>query len=221
MAYNGYPFRGTTDDGSSSPRRHLSEVSDSTLVNVQSCERAFPDLSDGRNVPLTPAQTHLLANARSSSATSRSLKQVKEELVEKAKDVSDDVYQPPIPTTRCLQQFAQVVARKVDPVVQERKDTRLRAADAERRIHDQTLLALRQWVESKDSEASWGGVLNRFFTFWRTPQLPDSDQLIDLTLHHYPLRGDLTVYVCDFGEDRFEKHEVAFSDLDQCKLSSL
>jgi hypothetical protein len=206
MAYNGYHFRRSTDHSLFTAERHLSEaskISDTNSINQRSRGRAALDSSDGRPVLLTPAEMHFHATKRRSLTTSHtpSLNQAAEELAKQVDASSSNVYDPPVPTTRCLQQFSKVVAREVDPDVKSAKDARLRAAITERKIHDETLSALRKWVALKEAESSWSSTINYCFNFWHHPRVPDTDQLVDLALYHYPLRGNVTVYVCEFGDN--------------------
>jgi hypothetical protein len=191
--------------------------------------------SSSRTLSLTPAQAQRLIESRSGSSTSRTPSPNKRTLTGNIDEVPsdeewedekggetdlagllDDPYYPPIPTTQCLQQFAKVVARQVDPAVKARKDARLNYWKAEKKQHDRTLEQLRAWANSKQRRINLKRLFFRIFDFGSGYRLPDHNSLVNLAKYHYPMRADLTIFVCDFGDNRFEKQEVSFAAIDEC-----
>lgn len=205
--------------------------SESTAASANPASRTSSNFggSLGRTISLTPAQMHLLATSRSNTLVAQATSLRSFSIDEAIDDVRIDEkshdllatlfnssYDPPLPSTKCLQQFAKVVMRKIDPEVQARKDARLNYCIREKRQHDETLKQLREWAAFKDKMKTLKGVLTSIFTFCQRPIPPRPEKLIALAKYHYPPRGDLKVYVCDFGEGRFEKEEVALGCVEKC-----
>jgi hypothetical protein len=175
-----------------------------------------------RTSSLTPAQIYYLSS-RSSSLTAWSTSQTtpdpNELRIDAGKECADyqllqDPYFPPVPTTKCFQQFKRVVARKVDPKVEASKENRLQFFRQEQEIHRRILNKLRKWAAWKTQAESIPGSLKQLFKWNPAVHPPTHDEIFALARHHYPLRSELTIYVCDFGDGRFEKMEVKFCDID-------
>jgi hypothetical protein len=179
----------------------------------------------GSSIAVTPAQAHLLNTSRTTSATVRAPflrgisvdKSIHEELVNPPATRATSSCDPPVPTAKCLQHFAKVMARKVDPEIRAGKEARLRACLEEKKQHDDTLNQLREWVDAKSTPTTINGILAKALNLFLGPSLPIHDRLVGLAKYHYPLRRDVKLYVCDFGDGQFQKREVFFANIDEGK----
>lgn len=179
---------------------------------------------------LTPAEVHLLSKARSNSTTPRRLSTnekessdgalLEEDGDEAVEDFEIGLYSEPVPTTKTLQEFSKVIERKIDPLVQLRKDDRLKRSVAEKERHKVTMAKLRKWADWKSEADGLRGFISTYIKHGPQPSLPNHENTISLAKYYYPNRGDLAVYVCDFGEGRFEKKEITLGDIDDCKRFS-
>lgn len=127
-------------------------------------------------------------------------------------------YIPPVPTSRCLQNFAVVVGRLNNPEVQERQlqkykrqkqflDTQLR--------NEQILNELRNWRASLNKPNTFWGYVRRTFEIGHHVHLPHQQDLVDMAKYYYPIRSEVKVHICDFGLNRFEKHEVPLGRIEE------
>jgi hypothetical protein len=177
--------------------------------------------SSTRRVSLTPAQTHSLVtrhtfhhHAQLSSSFSRGSLS---ETLEDEPNALDD-YVPPVSTSRCLQHFDDVVKRTVDPRAEEEKRAKINYYRGERENHDKTLNQLRLWNASKKKRTTVAGFLAGLFQ--PMPSLPSQKEIVDLAKYHYPLRGNIPVYICDFGDNQFDKKEITIGEIQSCMLSA-
>jgi len=221
--------------GSRSSEKEASGTPDD-VADLSPCEKsitlpAFPTSHRGSQVSrrassLTPAQIYHLSSSYSTAFTSspRASSGATSDLEGKTEhpdfELLRDPYFSPVPTTQCFQQFKRVVARKVDPRIEKVKKIKLHILQKEKLKHESTLNLLRDWVASKKAAKTLRGALKQIFTLKGPVHLPLHDDMIQLARYHYPLRCELMVYVCDFGEGRFEKKEVKFCDIDTGKSPS-
>jgi hypothetical protein len=129
-------------------------------------------------------------------------------------ELHKSVHGPPLPTTICLQQFKNVAVRQLEPEVKGQKEADLFQAKAEREIHVATLDQLRKWAEWKTDERNVIGKLKQAFR--SCPTLPPRDDIIKMAKHHYPMRAEAVLNVCDFGKTTFTRTQVRFADIDDC-----
>jgi hypothetical protein len=194
--------------------------------------------SSGRSPSLTPAETYHFVQARRSNSIAAAISSptgfshdeaaVTDDGVEEIDDpelqtelatIVDSMYGPPIPTTQCIQNFKKVVARQIDPAIQEAMDRHLAESKAERKRHNETLKRLRKWSERKNTQTIFLSRLGRLGNlFARRAPLPKHEELVSLAKHYFPLRADVKLYVCDFGENKFNKEEVPLGMIDSCML---
>jgi hypothetical protein len=219
---------------SGSPFTHAARHESRGFISTFS-QRYRGSISSGRSPSLTPAETYyFVREARSNSlaaamsftpATSHDESDSDEDLAGETKnpdlqrelpDLLASVYRPPIPTPHCLQQFRNVVARQIDPDIQMIMDKHLSKSKAERAKHNDTLSKLRAWSKWKAKENTIFGWLG--WLFRSPPALPDHEELVNLAKHYFPLRADVIVHVCDFGENYFHKEEVPLGEIDNCTL---
>ena len=82
--------------------------------------------------------------------------------------------------------------------------------DAEEKSSRQrdTLKRLRSWHDWDQARRT---SLARFclskLSLSKRPACPNEEELVSLATHHFPLRQDLKLIVCDFGPGRFERSE--------------
>jgi hypothetical protein len=195
-------------------------------------------LSSGRSPSLTPAEAyHYIQHTRrdslaavispptrlSQDGTAVSEDEGEEtddpELRKELSTILASAYGPPIPTPHCIQSFKKVVARQIHPEVQESMDKHLSESKAERAKHNATLDRLRKWSQWKEAQNT---ILGRLGSLFRSrPRIPKHEELVSLAKHYFPLRAEVKIYVCDFGENYFEKQEVPLGEIDNCRLYSL
>jgi hypothetical protein len=177
--------------------------------------------SSTRRFSLTPAQTHSLVTRHSfHHHTQLSGHFGGGPLPEALEDESNalDDYVPPVSTSRCLQHFADVVRRTVDPKAEEEKKTKMNYYRGERAKHDKTLDQLRLWNASKKKRMTLAGFLAGLFQPMRS--LPSQKEIVDLAIYHYPMRGNIPVYICDFGDNQFDKKDITIGEIQSCMLSA-
>jgi hypothetical protein len=176
--------------------------------------------SSTRRFSLTPAQTHLGVTRHSFHHTQPSGSFGGGPLPEALEDESNalDDYVPPVSTSRCLQHFDDVVRRTVDPKAEEEKKAKMNYYRGERAKHDKTLNQLRLWNESKKKRTTLAGFLTGLLQ--PMPSLPSQMDIVDLAKYHYPMRGNIPVYICDFGDNQFDKKEITIGEIQSCMLSA-
>ena len=85
----------------------------------------------------------------------------------------------------------------------------------DRDIQIKTLDRLRKWERWRESRETVIGRLWSIFT--RRVPLPETEELVSLAKYYYPMRADVALYVCDFGENYFDKKKVPLGEIDSCK----
>ena len=95
---------------------------------------------------------------------------------------------PPVPTTRALQNFEKVISRRIDTEAAKRKRERLDYYKIVNERQRQTLDRLRKWAEA-DKRPITDWILPSAFKCYGRPLLPDDKELIGLARHF-----------CDFGQ---------------------
>ncbi|KAH7408231.1 hypothetical protein DE146DRAFT_645631 [Phaeosphaeria sp. MPI-PUGE-AT-0046c] len=163
---------------------------------------------------MTPAQFHTWSSSNGSSR--RQLPH----------GISDDNLRkaptPIVPTTKCLQNFPDVVARTARRTI---PASTIKAREHHRQQHDvhkETLMKLRAWDESRTLKKQ-----HPIQYWWKThvefsnkpPSKPSEEELVNMVYHYYPLRADIKIHVCDFGRGKYEKKDMKVSELkeDMCK----
>ena len=152
-------------------------------------------------VSSAPSQVALLKEQRTRSSGIDS--------AEKVPIVSVD---PPVPTTKVLEHFEKVVSRGTN---RERKNDTLDYYKITNQRQRQTLDRLKQWADAA-IRPSIDWVLSFALKCYRRPLRPDDEELITLARHFYPLRGELRVHVCDFGDDHAEHFETKLAEIERC-----
>lgn len=170
---------------------------------------------------LTPAQVHALVTARRNSRTSRKISIPERPEEESPSEAPQDplgrlldLDDQPVPTTKCTQEFQKVAMRMISTELRREKDVTLQASKKKKVQHEQTLQALRAWVAAKEKTLGVKGFLKKFLRLDHVPRLPHLAEIVDMAKYYYPPRGDVKVYICDFGKDRFSKQEVPLGRVD-------
>lgn len=180
---------------------------------------------------LTPAQVHAIITARRNSRATRDLSISKRNpsIAEQDDDVlieeeTDDPLarlldfdDQPVPTPHCSQDFGRVALRIINAELRGGKDPILEASQIKKAQHEQTLRALRAWVDERSKMQGFKGFLKRTLRLNHVPRRPDPAALVEMAKYYYPPRGDLKVYICDFGKDRFSKKDVPLGKIDEGK----
>jgi hypothetical protein len=127
-------------------------------------------------------------------------------------------YIPPVPTSRCLQNFAVVVGRLNNPEVQERQLQKFKRQkqylDTQYR-NESILNELRTWRASLNKPDTFWGYVKKTFEFGHHAPLPHKQDLVDMAKYYYPIRSEVKVFICDFGLNRFEKHQVPLGRIEE------
>jgi hypothetical protein len=175
-----------------------------------------------RSTSLTPAQSHFISRSRSRSPGNQSLSNRGVETLSLPGAYGDvagflDEYVPPVSTSRCLQQFRDVVRRTVDPKIEAERAAKIKFYKAERAKQAKILRKLRLWASSKDKKAI-SNILRGLFAL--KSDFPSQKEVIDLAKYHYPPRGHVPVIICDFGDDKFETKEIKLGEIESRKASA-
>jgi hypothetical protein len=196
---------------------NLDRTSPKTSISSDRREAHGSVASSIRRISLTPAQSHQLSTSRSLHNQTQFRASFERGSLYKNPGhefEALDEYVPPVPTNKCLQRFEEVVRRTVDPQREAEKTAKINFYNGERAKHAETLRKLRIWAASKNKR-SVAQYFESFFT--KKVDLPSQKEVVGLAKYHYPLRGNVSVYICDFGDDRFEEKEIKLGEIESCK----
>ena len=113
---------------------------------------------------------------------------------------------------KVLTNFEKVAFR--NPRKESEHAIRVRECEDTNRNQRQVYAQLKKWADL-DSRSMGEYAKSIFHQELRRPHLPDMDNLVSLAKHHYPPRGLLKVYVCDFGVGYAKHHEITLGEVEE------
>lgn len=117
-----------------------------------------------------------------------------------------------------------MIGRLRNAEVEERRAQRRKRQEklhSNQKRHEATLEELRAWRRRAQRGETVDGLLKNALDFQSRARLPAQGDLLSMAKYYYPLRADVRVFVCDFGDNRFEKAEVPLRMIGDCMFDEL
>lgn len=115
----------------------------------------------------------------------------------------------PVSTTSILENFIRDSPPDIPNVALQERRVRLRK-------HDKTVEELRRWAKSRGRSTVAKALLRGFWNGVKI-RMPPERNIYSSISHFFPPRMDIQVIVCDFGDNRAERHEVPLGDIEMSR----
>ena len=202
-------------------RRELSNISSEQSTGQVSPSYGSPASSNGIRVP--PSIAHRLLRIGHHSPGSH-MSPVSNPDV-RGRQANDPVsHLAPTPQTVSVDDrflnFSQVLEQTFaqQPELQSRREAFVRLRQKAAEAVEPTLKALRAWDEP---DRQIGATLFMYLkqltspiTKHSTPSAPSTEKLLELVHHYFPPRGEIPIYVCDFGEGQAHRFITTLGEVE-------